>query len=471
MVPTPSAVPDRPLLDAGAAAARGRQALGQDATVLTSELVIYAPTDRPPRLAWRLELETAADARWSVVVDARSGQVLQSYNQIPTAAVQGAGLDLFGATQPLNLWAASGLYWMVDTSKPMFDPTSKPPNQGRGVIQILDARNQPATNDPAGQPPPNLFSVTSSQPDAGWLSSAVSAATNLSTTYDFYLKVLGRNSVDGQGGTLRGVVRLAKGYDNAFWATNMGTLFFGDAEPFAGALDVVAHELTHGVTDYTARLIYFAQSGALSEAFSDIFGELAEAYASGTNDWIMGTRLNRPIRNLKDPGALRTELGPPFPAKMSQYLQTTEDNAGVHYNSTIISHAFYLLAEGLPGAIGRDDAGRIFYRALSLHLTPEPNSSMPGWPAYRPPRNCSVPVPGRWQPPPRPSMRWRFSTNRSPRLTCPRWLSTVRTPPCSCISTACSRPIFSAAAKPPSAMRRAAACSAAARSPSASARR
>jgi Zn-dependent metalloprotease len=373
-VPTPSRIPDRPAIDAEPAAARARAAIphGQEAQAISAELIIFAPTDRPARLAWKLELATAPDARWLAVVDAATGRVLSLYNRIETAgAVLGAGLDLFGAPEALNLWKEGGRYWMVDTSKPMFDPASDPPRRPRGAITILDARNRPATSDPIGQPFPRIFAVVSDLPDGGWLADAVSASANLSTAYDYYYNVHGRNSADGQGGGIRSIVRLARNYPNAFWNSDSQTIFFGDALPFAGALDVVAHEFTHGVTDADAGLVYSGESGALSEAFSDIFGEMAEAYAKGgAADWLHGVRLGQTARDLRDPGSLVARTGQPYPAAMDQFVRTTQDNGGVHYNSTIVSHAYYLLAEGQGGAIGLGAAERIFYRALALHLTP-----------------------------------------------------------------------------------------------------
>ena len=140
-------------------------------------------------------------------------------------------------------------------------------------------------------------------------------------------------------------------------------MVFGDADTFAGSLDVIAHEMSHGVTGYSAKLVYRNQSGAINEAMSDIFGEMVEDRTNGNNDWLMGSGLSRPFRSMADPNRFG------HPAKMSQFVNTTQDSGGVHINSGIINHAFYQLAQGLPGAIGKRDAERIFYRALTEHLT------------------------------------------------------------------------------------------------------
>lgn len=150
-------------------------------------------------------------------------------------------------------------------------------------------------------------------------------------------------------------------------------MLFGTVQPYAGALDVVGHELTHGLTENSANLVYENQSGALNESFSDIFGEMVEAHVDGQPDWKMGTRLTKIFRDFKNPGALIIEgANRPYPSKMSEFLQLPNtndaDHGGVDLNSSIINHCFWLLAEGLPGAIGRRDAERIFFRTLTQHL-------------------------------------------------------------------------------------------------------
>ena len=361
-VPTPRGVPQAPALDSAAAigAARAAVADGAGGQASAPELIVYAPGDRAPRLAWRLTLALSLRARWLVAVDALTGAVLTRFNEIADANVAGAGADLLGVVRPLDVWSEDGSFYLADTSKPMFDPSSDPPNPSttRGGIAVLDARNQPPTDNPVVVP--ELSYIDAATADGFSVPDGVSAAFGLSQTYDYYLAQHQRNSLDDHGGGILAIVRLGSGYPNAFWSGSY--MAFGDGDRYAGALDVVGHELTHGVTQYSANLVYEKQSGALNEALSDIFGEAVEAFAGGDNDWVIGTNLVEPIRDMADPGRFGD------PATFSRFVVTERDNGGVHTNSGIINHAFYLLAEGQPSAVGLGDAERIFYRALTAHL-------------------------------------------------------------------------------------------------------
>lgn len=379
-VPTPKEISIEPLLNAEAAIERAREAIPGESDAIKGdpEPIIYAPGNRPPRRAWKLEFSDALSSQWLVVIDALSGEVLTAYNQVLTENMHGSGADFFGVTQSLDVWKEGGAFYLVDTSKRMYDSTSNPPavDSTRGAILVTDARNLPV--DCTGSV--LLHHVTSGSAASGWLPDAVSLAHNLSETYDYYLERHNRDSFDDNKSNIIGVVRLCPNFPNAFWQPDLSMMFFGDAKPYAGALDVVAHEFTHGVTQYTANLVYYNQSGALNEAFSDIFGEAVEAYSLGTADWINGGWLDSDGRSLKDPSSVEIipGLGRFYPSTMSEFFEPNDpfldiccidrDNGGVHINMTIISHVFYLLAEGLEEAIGIEDAEQIFYRALAYYL-------------------------------------------------------------------------------------------------------
>ncbi|MCZ6854986.1 MAG: M4 family metallopeptidase, partial [Gammaproteobacteria bacterium] len=365
--PMPRKLVTQPVIEVTGAESTARLSMGIPAdTPLkgSGELLIYIADSRP-RLAWRFRLAESQSQVWSVFVDAQTGQMQSAYNEIPSNHVVGSGSDLFGMTRSLNVWEEGGVFYMVDTSKPMYDPASNPPDpaQVSGGIIVLDANNTPADSV-------TLFFITSSQAIAGWLPDGVSAAYSLSETYDYFLERHGRNSLDGAGGTLLAVTRFEQNLQNAFFLPEQQIMAFGDGDNYAGALDVVGHEMTHGVIFTSADLVYQNQSGALNEAFADIFGEMVEARTDGAPDWIIGSRLNQSIRSISDPSSFSC-LGAPCPQRMSEYFVTGLDNGGVHINSGIVNRAFFLLAEGLaPGAIGISDAEQIFYRTLTTKLSP-----------------------------------------------------------------------------------------------------
>jgi Zn-dependent metalloprotease len=193
---------------------------------------------------------------------------------------------------------------------------------------------------------------------------------------DYYKKKLGRNSIDDKGLKLILNVHYGTKYMNAFWDGDEMTFGDGDGDIFVSftkSIDVIAHELAHGVTQFTAGLEYFSQSGALNEHFSDVFGSAIQQYALGQDagqaDWLIGDEIMGPtlfgesLRYMGEPGTAYDNklLGKdPQPAHMKDYFAGPEDNQGVHINSGIPNKAFYLVAM----AIGTDDAALIWYEGL-----------------------------------------------------------------------------------------------------------
>jgi Zn-dependent metalloprotease len=205
------------------------------------------------------------------------------------------------------------------------------------------------------------------------------AYDGLGATFDFFADVYDRNSIDDEGLHLDATVHYGRRYDNAFW--NGQQMVFGDGDGdlfnrFTVSLDVIAHELTHGVTGDEAGLVYLGQAGALNESVSDVFGSLVKQYARGETatgaDWLIGEGLftskvnGVALRSLKAPGTAYDDavLGrDPQPATMSGYVKTSTDNGGVHTNSGIPNHAFYRAASALGGHAW-EKAGRIWYETL-----------------------------------------------------------------------------------------------------------
>ena len=205
------------------------------------------------------------------------------------------------------------------------------------------------------------------------------AYDGLGATFDFFADVYDRNSIDDEGLHLDATVHYGKRYDNAFW--NGRQMVFGDGDGdlfnrFTISLDVIAHELTHGVTGDEARLVYLGQAGALNESISDVFGSLVKQYARNETaakaDWLIGQGLftskihGIALRSMKAPGTAFDDplLGrDPQPSTMAGYVRTSTDNGGVHINSGIPNHAFYLAAIALGGHAW-EKAGRIWYETL-----------------------------------------------------------------------------------------------------------
>ena len=209
-------------------------------------------------------------------------------------------------------------------------------------------------------------------------------------TYDLYNNVYQRNSIDGNGMRLDSTVHYRTGYDNAFWDGEQ--MVYGDGDEdmpaderlfnrFTIAIDIIGHELTHGVTQFEAKLQYFQQPGALNESMSDVFGSLVKQYQSqqiaSESDWIIGEGLFTSnvngvgIRSMKAPGTAYNDpvLGKdPQPAHMKDYVNTISDNGGVHINSGIPNHAFYVTALEL-GGFAWEKAGQIWYVTLKDKLT------------------------------------------------------------------------------------------------------
>jgi len=332
---------------------------------IESELIIYAYNAHTIRLAWKVQVLVDAGSDWLVIVDALNGNILKAYNQVNTNAANGSGVDLLGQTRSLNIWAENNRYYLIDTSKPMYNGNS-------GAIYVYDMNHYENFN--------YASFVTSTSANSGWIKDGVSLSYNISETFDYYQQAHNRNSIDGKGGNVIGFVRYDYNYDNAYWTSEYNAIFFGDAKPYAGALDIVAHELTHGITSFTCNLVYSDQSGALNEAFSDIFGEMVENRTNGSTDWVNGKLVSgEGGRNLKNPSSVEIIPGQGYyyPSKMNEFyhrgsplLQMLKDAdyGGVHINMTIITHAYYLLAEGLNDAIGLAKAAKIFYRAQTVHL-------------------------------------------------------------------------------------------------------
>ncbi len=320
-----------------------------------AKLFIY-PHDGKFYLAYSTEI-TFLDpepGRWEYFIDATNGKIIHKFNKIEHAT--GTGTGVLGDTKSFVTYPYGGTYYLYDTTR-------------GGSIRTYTSRNGTSLPGSWVTDSDNYFTD----------GAAVDAHAYAEKVYDYYLNTHGRNSYDGNGAAIKSSVHYGRNYNNAFW--NGYQMVYGDGDgsvfrPLSGGLDVVAHELTHAVTEYSAGLIYQNESGALNESMSDIFGAMVDR-----DDWLMGEDVYTPgtpgdaLRSLSDPSAYGD------PDHYSKRYTGPDDNGGVHINSGINNKAAYLLSEGgthygvTVTGIGRNATEKIYYRALTYYLYSSSNFS------------------------------------------------------------------------------------------------
>ncbi|HSO34796.1 MAG TPA: M4 family metallopeptidase [Labilithrix sp.] len=327
------------------------------------KLVVYAQ-DHAPTLAYEYRTRAifgSAPAIWVTTVDAKTGEIIDRYNNLQTVEASGAGV--LGDAKKFQVSTAGAGYVMTDGS--------------RGVaINTYSAKGQEVG---PGQGATAVTSTTLTSWDTGTgAGAAVDAHTYAGAVFDYYKKVHGRNAIDGAGGAMLSTAHFGQAYDNAFWDGN--GMSYGDGgqmfKPLSAGLDVVAHEFTHGVTEKTSALVYKAQSGALNESVSDIFGVFIEhsLQPNPVKNWTMGENIALQagvLRDFKNPAAGQQ------PAAMSQYVNTQQDEGGVHTNSGIPNNAAYLMTMGgtnpatktvVKFGIGFEKSEKLWYRANTKYF-------------------------------------------------------------------------------------------------------
>ncbi|RZA22411.1 MAG: M4 family peptidase [Lysobacteraceae bacterium] len=336
-------------------------------------------------------------------VDARSGKLLDQWDRVQTAqpgpggsacngatAAVGSGKSLTAGNVVLNTTKCGTSYRMVDMTR------------GGGMTHNMSMKTAGMGAVFTGSVNTwGNFLVGNAQ------TAAADAHYGVATTWDYYKNMHGRLGIanDGQGAISR--VHYGRNYANASWSDGCFCMTFGDGDNGATilplvALDIAGHEMSHGVTSRSAGLIYSGESGGLNEGTSDIFGTLVEYYANNASDpgdYVIGEELFANNANMRQ--AIRFMFKPSLEgAGTSQdcYGPTT-GSVDVHYSSGVANHFFYLLAEGAvvpagfgagswanltPAAlvcngntaiagIGREAAGKIWYRALTVYMTSSTN--------------------------------------------------------------------------------------------------
>jgi bacillolysin len=349
-----------------------RSAVSEASLEMTEErLVVYAANDnlKAPRLAYQYKVRalTAAEpAIWVVTVDAKTGDILHRYNNLQT--IQGQGNGVLGDMKQFEVSnGTGGGFVMTDAA------TGAP-------IRTLTAQQQQLRGNPVTSDKQNSWDT--GVPGAG---AAVDAHFNATAVFKYYKGTHDRNAIDGTGGALISTVHFGQAYDNAAWD---GTgMVYGDGgqifRALSAGIDVVGHEFTHGVTEKTSSLAYENQPGALNEAVSDIFGAFIEhsVKPDAINNWKLGEAIVKsggPLRDMTNPGA----VSQPQPGHMSKFVNTQQDNGGVHINSGIINNAAFLMTAGgvnpvskveVKFGIGWEKSEKLWYRANTKYFLQSTN--------------------------------------------------------------------------------------------------
>jgi Zn-dependent metalloprotease len=382
---TPSIAPER-------ANAVAVTAVGAGANVRGETTLGILPVEGGYRLVYRMTVLSDWAIR-DLYVDADSGEIVLSINGIHTQASIGQGNGIAGTLRKMSTNQTSSTFQAVDKLRPAEAFTLLFPGTVGRLNQFLNSLV--------------LFnSDVATDSDNVWTDGAtVDAHVFQGLVYDYYFKRFGRKGMDDHDVEVDSIVNpLARSevnrqppdvvgtfINNAFYCCE-GLLLFGNGDNrtftfLSGAFDVVAHEWTHGITDFTSNLIYRDESGALNEAFSDIMAASMEfyQYPAGTEkeqaDWLIAEDVF-----LASPGYLRSLSNPsvkghPDHYSLRRFIGTSTDDGGVHFNLTIATHAFYLAVAGgrnrvsginVPG-VGQaniERMERIFYRAFTQLLTP-----------------------------------------------------------------------------------------------------
>jgi thermolysin len=368
-------------------------------------LTVLPKDDGSFTLTWRARIFTGPDIMMTFI-DATSGETVLEYSdkQTQTSAV-GRATGVLGDSKKMSVTSSGSTFQAQDALRPP-------------VIQTIDLKSDLNRLDTIFNRFPSSIQPSDYAADADndWTDGAsVDAHVYAGLTYDYYFKRFGRRGLDNANIAIRSFVHPVRREDvlrqppdiqntfylNAFYAGS-GVMVYGEGLPtnitaggqrfnyFSGALDIVGHELSHGVTDFSSRLIYQGESGALNEAFSDMMGASIEFYyqPAGSGplqaDYLLGEDIATPaafplagFRSMQNPALFGD------PDHYSQRFTGTLDNGGVHINSGIANNAFYLAIEGGTHRLGtrvvgvgganREQIERVFYRAFTSFLIPSSN--------------------------------------------------------------------------------------------------
>ncbi|MEI7947597.1 MAG: S8 family serine peptidase [bacterium] len=368
--------------------------LGNPAGTLAKapELVVFA-LDAEPRLAYELTLSYrapgATPGRWRYWIDGLQGKILLRYNDIKRIAPPTSN----GSNSAITGSALTGEGGAVTNVPGWYENTGNYYLYSKTLNWCV---YNVATN---GYPDFNTYAYRTTADWGVSDRSEMSVALGFDQIQRYFSQVHGLNSFDGAGAFARANVHEGVDYVNAYW--DGSAFYFGDGDGVSAnslaVLDIAGHEFTHAVTDYSANLIYYSESGALNESFSDIFGSCVEFFSQkddrvsypartpGQADWLCGEDSwleSTALRDMRNPANTATVgAGNEQPTRYqgTYWYYGTGDYGGVHYNSGVQNFFFYLLCEGGSGTndgiaysvtgIGITNAEQVAYRALTVYCT------------------------------------------------------------------------------------------------------
>ncbi len=339
----------------------------------TGSLVIFPKNDELGskaifRLAYKFNIyaELPEESRADIFVDAITGEIIGRHELLHSADATGTANTKYSGKREIKTTLKGSSYVLQETGR------------GKGIA-TYNARNA-ATTD-ASYPATDFTDSDNiwNNFNANWDEAATDAHWATEMTYDYYMNVHGRNSVDNKGFKLINYVHVGTNWFNANWNGSFMRYGDGKSKPLT-AIDIGGHEMSHGVTSNSAKLVYQNESGALNESFSDIFGNMVEFYAdSATASWLIGEDIGA-IRDMKNPNTYKN----PDTYQGTYWATGSGDQGGVHTNSGVQNKWFYILSMGEKGTndkngtydvkgITRQKAAKIAFRNLTVYLTPSSN--------------------------------------------------------------------------------------------------
>ncbi len=328
-----------------------------------------------PHLAYKFDIyATQPLSRANIFVDANSGKILLVNPIIHHVAATGSLATRYSGTLPAKTDLVSGSYRLRDYTR------------GLG-IETYNLKKGTSYNRAVDFTDLNNTWTAAEYHNTNRDDAAFDVHLGLQNTYDYWKNVHGRNSWDNANGKMKAYVHYSSNYVNAFWDGSRMTYGDGNGTTFdpLTSQDVTSHELGHAICQTTANLVYSNESGALNEAFSDIWGACIEfAYFPTKKTWYVGDDFDltnhKGFRNMANPN----EFADPDTYKGTYWYAGTADNGGVHTNSGVFNYCFYLLTNGGSGTndignafnvtgINITNAAKIFYRAESVYMTSSTN--------------------------------------------------------------------------------------------------